>query len=175
MSFVLSHKGFSSEKVTVDVKPSESTANQIWISLTSDAVYEEPSEDGQHGIISSSWAGNNQSYICFEQTFPSFKYTKNAKGYPSEFTLSFYERGEDNGYSYFESDSNAGTSITVTPEEVEPILKAISVDFYAFHKAQDESANLTIQKIRSLRVEDIVGEQGWEITKTTSRRGSRKN
>lgn len=66
-----------------------------------------------------------------------------------------------------------GRSALVPTAFVQQFLKELCEAFYAFHRKQDEQANLTIQAIRNLRVEDIVGEQGWEVTKTTSRRGRR--
>jgi hypothetical protein len=148
MKYQLSHKGFNSETIYVTVTPSVTNANDVDVVFSSD-----------NGVTGDKW-GN--TYV-----FPKEgSFVKNQVSDECYFL--------EEGTSEESFDTNYNLYETISSEKLEGFLEDFNSKFYTFHKKQDEAANLTIQTIRNLRVEDIVGEQSWEVVKTTSRRGTRR-
>lgn len=144
----ISNNGFFSETLKFIITPSSTEADKVVLIVESDCGQWE--EDGDFLIAPQSFAANQ-----------GWRHD----GYGG------YWNG--NRYHWDEEPTAYAVRYTLTPEEAKAKAKELSEAFYAFHKAQDETANLTLQQLRSFRAEDIVGEQGWEIVKTTSRRGRR--
>jgi hypothetical protein len=73
------------------------------------------------------------------------------------------------------TDEFLGQSCTniVDASKLEETIKHITQAFYDFHNKQDATAQNTINILRSFRIEDIISEDEWLVTKVTQRRGRR--
>lgn len=150
MKFQLKAKGFSTQAICISVMPSTIDADKVSIKIETNSLGE----------------GTFQNFV----SSPVNPLT----GY-SELNCELKENHvwDEQSDDWSDEIDFLGCKIRIPSDFVGTFLKEFTNAFYEFHRKQNETAQITIQKIRSLRIEDIVGEQCWEVTKTTSRRGRR--
>jgi hypothetical protein len=147
MKYTLKATGFCPETLTVEVTPSNFKAEDIRVTVSSNAFSTSDSAENIHLVADSN----------------SFAYSKG-----------FRDNGDwDWDYGrWIEEPTAMGMFIYATPETIKETLVNLAKEFNAFHESQDEAAKLTIKAINSLRIEELVPEFSYEVVKTTSRRGT---
>lgn len=152
MKFEISSKGFVNETLSIEVLPSSHNPKEARITCTSN-----------QGVFIDKW---NDTYVAPKAN--TFAESQNDFGDGAY----FYEHGnlDENA----ETSADYGWFFSVPSERIEEELKALTEKFFNFHKEQNEACNLTVQRIRQLKIENIITQQGWEVVKTVSRKGSRR-